>query len=188
MFEFFENADKKVLELISVGAKHGFTKYLPFIDDNTAIVLLEYLYENNLHYAACLPFVDDRDLSRFVKDKAKNGDFHLGAFLPFIDDSAVRDVAFASIDGGEKIGDLAQLFPFMDDHDLEKLTKYALERGDGDLEAILPFLDSEFIEKIAKDKLNGKYENLSLDQIYYFLDDDTIEEIFKKRLKIRLRP
>jgi hypothetical protein len=77
---------------------------------------------------------------------------------------------------------LKDIFPFLEDDAVDALFLEAAERNDPELSKLAVFVSDDGWHQLAKGFVEGKYQNLDLNSLYVFMDDDDIKLIFKKMM------
>lgn len=108
--------------------------------------------------------------------------------LPFLDDEEVAMLAKKIIEGDPDYEGikLAAIFPFMDDDDCDEIFTDLLN-GNSQLKpstiySLIPFVSEDALSALVDQYIKGKYQNIDIDKIYPFLDDDDIKRLFRYEL------
>ncbi|MCH3909613.1 MAG: hypothetical protein LKF75_04290 [Bacilli bacterium] len=158
---------------------------IPFIDDDDLPKLLAKAYNKGMDVTLFYPFMDEDDLTGFMKIVLDSGrkDFNFRPLLPFLDEDGLDYIGEYLKNGGDLQGmSLKDIFPFLEDDAVDALFLEAAERNDPELSKLAVFVSDDGWHQLAKGFVEGKYQNLDLNSLYVFMDDDDIKLIFKKMM------
>lgn len=102
--------------------------------------------------------------------------------LPFLDDEDLEELANRILDSDEnefKGVTISEVLPFLDDDVVDKMFFKAI-LNNKDYKKFLPFVSEEALHTLVVKYFNGEIENIDVDEIYPFLDEDDIKYIFRK--------
>ena len=105
--------------------------------------------------------------------------------LPFLDDEDLEELASEILDSDEnefKGVTINEVLPFLDDEIVDRMFFKAISNNK-EYKKFLPFVSEEALHTLVVKYFNDEIENIDIDEIYPFLDEDDIKYIFKKFMK-----
>ena len=108
----------------------------------------------------------------------------LSNLLPFLDNGDIKELAMKIINKEVKGVNIAIVFPFLNNEDLNSIVDQLIEQNDGKhLKYALPFVSRKKIGEIYEAVKDGKIEGFKETYLYPFLDQDKLKEMFDQYVK-----
>lgn len=160
-------------------------KMLPFLSNKELEELLEKIinsenfeYEGlKLHYL--FPFLEEKSIGNVFDTLLEKG-YQTRLMYPFLSESKIDEIFLKAISGDSKLSYI-EILPFvskklMDEEFLKKT------ENNEDFATLLPFVSKEALAKVVDSYLAGN-ENINMDYIYPFLDEEEIKRLFDHLMK-----
>ena len=160
-------------------------KMIPFMDEDEIRNLAREILDGNEDYKgisleSLLPLMDEDDIDDIALEiYHKEG--NVSAILPFISEEAAAELAREVLEC-EDDPDISAILPFMDDEDVDEIAA-DLYRKKRDVHAILPFVSEEGAAVLANTIVELE-EKPDIVSILPFMDDDDIDELFVKMVRM----
>lgn len=181
-----ESLHSVVEEFIDGDLQLDMAALLPFLEDEDIELLVKKVDEcgeetfKGLSLTDLMPFAEDDCVTKLFLNKLKKGEVD-SSLLPFLDDDALHEVVM-SYCRGEIDLDLNEIYPFLEEEDMDALAKAYIIKG-GRIDAgMYPFMGEESLHELVVDYCNNENSNIDIDSIYPFLDEKDLNLLFKAYL------
>lgn len=152
---------------------------MPFLDSEQADRVFIKMVQVKRGYQSCVPFVSEEALDKAVDMYiAKETDIDIVPIAPFMDDESIGKLLLAVSKDPSYSVSLDALLPFADSDDIdESFVDYA--RQGKDIKRWLPFVSDDAIHELVDAYVKGEINNIDIDAMYQFLDDEDIRKVFR---------
>lgn len=106
--------------------------------------------------------------------------------MPFMDDDDIHEIMehVLNKDEGFEDIDLNVLLPFIDDDDIDLLfMRYVKDGMVDEVTKTIPFVSDDCLSDLVGEYVKGKYQDLDMDSMYPYLDEDDIKKLFYYEMK-----
>jgi hypothetical protein len=109
----------------------------------------------------------------------------LRPLLPFIESEDISKISSKILAKGGSFGGLSldNLFPFMDEEDVDKTFVEQVKNHNPSASKMAPFASEEAFHELAQEYAKGSFKDFDLDTFYPFMDEADIRLVFQTALK-----